>query len=115
MARSHCMYEIKHFVILLLSALCMYILTFCDICMQSRFDIPFECAKSKKAWLKRAGRAWKDFKSDLANTYIYGDGDKEGNKTPVGVYPAIDEDTWQKFFKIRTQNPDCLVSSNLNS
>lgn len=89
----------------------IYTNTFCNICIQSKFDLPHDDDKYKKAWLKGAGRYWKDFKSDLSVTYIYADGDQDGNKTPVGVYPAISEEIWQRFRNSR-MDPQFLVSSN---
>lgn len=56
---------------------------------------------NKNKWLQHAAKYWKDHKSKLASTYIFGEGDADGNRSPVGVYPYISQPIWDDFVKIR--------------
>ena len=72
------------------------------------FDIPDD-EKLKNKWIAYAGTRWNSFKTALDTTYISGNGDTDGNKTPLNKYKYIDEETWLQFVKIR-ESPEFKVS-----
>lgn len=52
----------------------------------------------KKKWVAFAGERWRAFKTQLSSRYIYG---PLRDKSPCEDYAFLDEETWQKFVKIR--------------
>jgi hypothetical protein len=58
------------------------------------------------------GDRWKHLKAYLTNTYVIGNGDKDGNSTPILKYKYISEDQWNKFVKAPTTKEYLVWGNN---
>ncbi|KAL9672588.1 hypothetical protein QQ045_028839 [Rhodiola kirilowii] len=76
------------------------------------FDVPQNDFTSalKKMEMRAAAKMWRNFKSELANMYIFGP--KEG-EDPRQIYPNIDTDQWKSFREQRL-TPEALQLRETN-
>jgi len=75
---------------------------------QEQWDIPdtHDIPKLKDKWLSYACERWRAFKTNLTRRYL--NNGKLSDKSPLGTYKFIDEETWQEFIKTR-EDPYFLV------
>lgn len=76
-------------------------------CVKEIFDVPDD-EEFKESWWAYIGLCWKQFKTRLTNTYVFGKGDKTGETTPFHKYSSISTETWTAFVKSRL-TPEFVV------